>query len=251
MTKRLRKPSVQNKNKRAKPSITFHRLDWLEWISIGFGLWFLFIPDPYEILFTILLIIPIVGLILNGINGRPSIASLVEITKDKDGSNDYDVADFIDFPAIIIMIRVLKDFEFESLYSLLIPGTITFVSVLIIVFTTHKIIAESNKSKTYIYTYLIFNISLYSYAGTYGLNCVYDNSEPVVYETKVLDKTISRGKRNTTYYIKVAPWGHHYDSEKISVPFEQYQSLTIGEMIDIDLKKGLFDIPWYYVKKRE
>lgn len=102
--------------------LTLHRLDWLEWITIGIGLWFLIVAEPYGLLLGILLIIPILGLILNGLH-KPSMASLVEIDLDKNGDKKYDVADFIDFAAWIILIRALIDFEFESFYSLIIPGT--------------------------------------------------------------------------------------------------------------------------------
>jgi hypothetical protein len=101
--------------------LTFHKLDWLEKVTLALAIWFLIYPKPYTILFTILLIIPILGLVLNGLNGKPSIASLVEITKKDDGDNKYDVADFIDMAAIAIFIRVLIDYEFEDFYSLIIP----------------------------------------------------------------------------------------------------------------------------------
>lgn len=229
--------------------LTFHKLDWLEYLTIGLGIWFLFYPKPYIFLFSALLFIPIIGLVLNGITGRPSIASLVEISKDEDGSDKYDVADFIDFAAWIILIRVLLDFEFESFYSIIFPGTIAFAIVLIILFTTHKIIDNTAKNKTWIYLSLVFNVFLYSYAGTYGVNCIYDKSEPKVYETKVIDKRISKGRRGReTYYVKVNPWGHHYDKEEISVSRNQYDELQIGQTIRIDLKKGLFNIPWYYME---
>ncbi len=228
--------------------LTFHKLDWLEWTTMGLGLWFLIYPKPYIFLFTVLLIIPIIGLVLNGLTGRPSISSLVEITKKDDGSDKYDVADFIDFAALIIFLRVLIDYEFESLYSLIIPGTIAFSLMIVLLFVTHKRITETPKSKTWIYTSLVFNIFLYSYSATYGMNCVYDNSEPIVYNAEVLDKTISKGRRHTTYYIKVTPWGHHYDPEKISVPSSQYYKIQVGQTVKIDLKKGLFNISWYYIE---
>jgi hypothetical protein len=192
---------------------------------------------------------PLLGLILNGINGRPSIASLVEISKDEDGRDDYDVADFIDFASWIILLRVLLDFEFESFYSMIIPGTIAFAIMLLILFTTHRLIEETKHSKTWIYASLIFNVFVFSYAGTYGANCVYDNSEPQVYSTEVLDKRISKGRKGRkTYYLKVAPWGHHYDREEISVSSSQYNEHYIGEKINIDVKEGLFNIPWYYIE---
>jgi hypothetical protein len=245
----MSKPRRNEKRSKVKLSkLTFHKLQWLEYITIGLGLWFLFHPKPYDILFTALLCMPIIGLLLNGITGRPSISSLVEISKDDDGSDKYDVADFIDFAAWIILIRVLLDYEFESFYSMIIPGTIAFFIMLIVLFATHKLIADTTKSKTWIYASLIFNIFLYSYAATYSANCIYDKSEPTVYDVEVVDKRISKGRRSTTYYVKVAPWGHHYDKEEISVASSQYNEIQIGQMVKIDLKKGLFNIPWYYIE---
>lgn len=242
----------RRKEKRSKVTLsklTFHKLDWLEYLTMGLGFWFLFYPKPYDILFTALLCVPILGLLLNGLTGRPSISSLVEISKDDNGSDKYDVADFIDFAAWIILLRVLLDYEFESFYSMIIPGTIAFAIMLVILFATHKVVDNTTKSKTWIYLSLIFNVFLYSYAGTYGANCVYDKSEPQVYETEVVDKRISKGRRGrTTYYVKVNPWGHHYDKEEISVASSQYDEIQIGQTIKIDLKKGLFNIPWYYIE---
>lgn len=117
----------KNRSKVTISKLTFHKLDWLEYITIGIGLWFLLYPKPYDILFTVLLCMPILGLILNGITGRPSIVSLVEISKDNNGNDKYDVADFIDFAAWIILLRVLLDYEFESFYSIIIPGSIEMV----------------------------------------------------------------------------------------------------------------------------
>ncbi|PQJ74523.1 hypothetical protein [Polaribacter gangjinensis] len=246
------KREIKQNKKRSKVTLsklTFHKLNWLEYITIGLSLWFLFYPKPYTILFTVLLCIPVVGLLLNGLTGRPSIASLVEISKDNNGDDKYDVADFIDFAAWVILIRVLIDFEFESFYSLILPGTITFIIMLVILFSTHKLIDNTTKSKTWIYLSLIFNVFLFSYAGTYGVNCVFDNSEPIVYETEVIDKRISKGRRGRkTYYVKVNPWGHHYDKEEISVANSQYEEIQIGQTIKIDLKVGLFHIPWYYIQ---
>lgn len=249
MTEARRNKRKEKRSKVTLSKLTFHKLDWLEYITMGLGLWFLFYPNPYEILFTALLCMPVLGLILNGITGRPSIASLVEISKDDDGSDKYDVADFIDFAALIILLRVLIDYEFESFYSMIIPGTIAFAIMLIILFTTHKVIDRTTKSKTWIYISLIFNVFLYSYAGTYGANCIYDKSEPTVYNAEVIDKRISKGRRHTTYYVKVSPWGHHYDKEEISVSSSHYDEIQIGQTVKIDLKKGLFNIPWYYIER--
>jgi hypothetical protein len=251
MTEARRNRGQEKRSKVTLSKLTFHKLDWLEYVTIGLGLWFLFYPKPYDILFTALLAMPILGLLLNGLTGRPSISSLVEISNDDDGSDKYDVADFIDFAAWIILLRVYLDYEFESFYSMIIPGTIAFAIMLIILFATHKLIDNTIKSKTWIYLSLIFNVILYSYAGTYGANCVYDNSEPKVYKAEVVGKRVrKRTKGRRTYYVKVTPWGHHYDKEEIKVSSEHYDEIVIGQTVNIDLKEGLFNIPWYYIERQ-
>ena len=241
--------SFYKKTTSIKSNLTFHKLDWLEIISIIIGLWFLFYPEPYIPLFTVLLILPLLGLILNSNNRNASICSLVEIKTKSDGSVKYDVADFIVFPAIIILFRVILDFECESFYSLIIPISISFILMLLILFITHKAIIESKKNKLWVYSALFSNLFLYSSAATYGMNCIYDTSKPKVYHAEVIDKSISTGsKGGKTYYIRVTPWGHHYDTERISVSKFKYDELESGMKVNIDLKKGLFNIPWYYVE---
>lgn len=255
MRKGQRRKIIKSNRQSKSNSVTFdkltlHKLDWLEWTTMGLAGWFLFFPRPYEILLGILLAIPVIGLLLNGLH-KPSMATLVEVSADKNGDDKYDVADFIDVAAWVILLRVLLDYEFESIYSMIIPGTIACIIILTILFLTHRLIANTTRNKWWIYTSLIFNVSLYSYAGTYAANCTYDYSEPKVYETEVLDKRVhigSKGRR--TYYVKVAPWGHHLDKEEISVASVQYQELEVGDNIKIDFKKGLFNIPWYYIERK-
>jgi hypothetical protein len=220
-------------------------LGYLEIIALILSLWFIIFPRPYNILFTILILIPPIGIFINGLQ-RPSLATLISITKEgKDYK--YDVIDFIDFPAWAILIRVLIDFEYESFSSLIIPGTVAFALILTILFSTHKLIEERIRNKWYVYLLIIFNISLYSYAGTYGVNCVYDNSKAEVYETQIISKRIGTGKSKRRY-IKVEPWGNHREKEEITVSKEEYERMQAGDFVKIDVHKGLLGIPWYFVE---
>jgi hypothetical protein len=233
-------------NKPTFPKVTLHQLDWLEWISIGLCIWLWFYPHPYKLVFGLVLSLPIIGLILNGLS-RPNLASLVSISNQKD-EDKYDLADFIEFPGLVILIRVLIDYEFESFYSILKVGTIGFIILLLILGATHKLVDKANPNKALIYLTVIGNIAIYSYAATYGINCVFDNSDPKVYQAKVIDKSISKGRRHTTYYLRVEPWGHHRDAENISVATSQYNETEIGQTVSIDYKEGLLNIPWYYIE---
>lgn len=209
-------------------------------------MWFLFYPKPYNFLLIALLLLPFIGMSLNGLN-KPSIASLVEI--DRDSKNEYDVADFIDIPAWVITVRALLDYELDSFSGLIIIGSVAFIAVLLFLFATHKQIENSNKDKTWIYLSIIFSIFIYSYSSITAINCSFDNSDPKIYETKIIDKYISKGRRGRrTYYVKVQPWGHHFDSENIKVSSSDYENYLINESVKIDYKKGLLGIPWYYLE---
>lgn len=241
----VKRKKIKNK-KQAFPKVTLHKLDWLEWVSIVLCIWFWFYPHPYKLAFAVVLSLPIIGLILNGLS-RPNLASLVSINLNSE-KNKYDLADFIEFPGLIILIRVLIDFEFESFFSIIKVGTLGFILLLIILLITHKLVHKDNPNKKMIYATIIGNIALYSYAATYGVNCVFDDSEPKIYHAKVIDKSISKGRRHTTYYLKVEPWGHHHDPENISVSSSQYNETAIGQTVSIDYQEGLFNIPWYFIE---
>ena len=237
---------MKNSKKKNSKKIVLHKLNWLEWVAIGLSMWFLFYPKPYNFLLITLLLLPFIGMFLNGLN-KPSIASLVEI--DRDSKNEYDVADFIDVPAWVITVRVLLDYELDSFSSLIIIGSVAFIVVLLFLFATHKQIENSNKDKTWIYLSIIFSIFIYSYSSITAINCSFDNSKPKIYETKIIDKHISKGRRGRrTYYVKVRPWGHHYDSENMKVSSSEYENYLINEIVKIDYKEGLLGIPWYYLE---
>lgn len=248
MRKKLRRPKRKpGKQKNVTvPKVTLHKLDWLEWASIASGIWLLVYPYPYRLVFTIVLIIPILGLILNGVS-KPSLASLVSLSFAK-GQRDYDLADFIELPGLFLAVRVLLDFEFESFFSILKVGTVGFVLMLILLGITHKDLDKKHHHQGLIYLVVVGNIALYSYAATYGVNCVYDISRPEVYNAKVIKKSVSGGKR-TRYYLKVEPWGHHNDPERISVSKEKYYATEEGKTVTIGYKEGLLGIPWYYIER--
>ncbi len=228
-------------------NIVFHNLDWLEWCTIAVGLLFVFAPDivGYKFLFSVLLVTPILGLMLNGIN-RPSIISLVEIDLR---NNKYDVADFIDWAAWCITIRVILDFNIDSISYLIIPGLIATISIIILLFLTHKMIIGLKKSKAWIYFSIIFNLFVYSYAATYGVNCVYDNSVPEKYTSVIMQKYTSSRKRGTNYNIEFISWEDNSKLKKERIPESIYNEINIGDNIEIYRKKGLIGIPWWHINR--
>ena len=226
--------------------MNIHKLDWLDWLTILLCFWFLFYPTPYEILFTIILFLPIVGLILHG-HSKPSLTSLVSITTNEKGGTDYNVADFIVLPAFILMIRMALDFEIENFIDLLIAGLIAFVVLLLVLLLFYHDVEKDNKYKALTYFAVLGNILIYSFAAVYGINCVYDNSKPKIHKVAVVDKSIYSGK-HTSYYLQVEPWNKNIDDNKIKVPKNQYDQTKVGDTVNVDSKQGLLKIAWHYIE---
>ena len=206
----------------------------------------MFYPHPYELLFTIILLLPIIGLILHG-HSKPSLASLITITSTKDKGTDYETADFIVLPAIILFLRMLLDYEIENFYALLFKGAIAFIILLIAVRLLYRNIEKENKHKTLTYFVVLTNIAIYSLAAVYGINCVYDYSKPKIYKVPILNKSIYSGK-HTTYYLEVESWNKPKDSEKISVPRNQYDEKRIGDTVNVAIEQGLLKVPWHFIE---
>ncbi len=68
-----------------------------------------------------------------------------------------------------------------------------------------------------------------------------------VYSTKVTGVRTSRGRRSTTYYVMVEPWGPVEEKREISVNRNLYFWAEPGKSVCIKLHKGLFDVPWFNV----
>lgn len=230
-------------------NLTLHKLDWLEWLTIVLSIWFVVYPQYfYMLLLTILLIIPIFGIMLNGLD-KPSLASLVDIKLDSKKQIEYDVADFINVAAWAILIRILWDYKFYNFYSWIVPGIIGSVFTLGILFSTHRLITANYQNKIWIYVSIIFNIILYSFAGVYAINCAFDNSTPENYSTTVVDKLIThskgrRGRITTNYILTIEPWGRYESQQTVHTTNDYYDSVSKGEEINITLNKGLLGIPF-------
>jgi hypothetical protein len=220
-------------------------LKWLDWLSIALCVWLMIYPHPYKPIFTIVISLPLIGFALNRIT-HPSIASLIT-ESGQTGREKEITAYYVAVPSVMIFARVLLDYSYDNTFSIIKIGTITFVLLTTLLLLAYKPVEKANTNRFWIYLIIIGNIALYSYASTFAINCLFDNSAPKVYKAKVIAKHWSKGK-STTYYLTVPPWGDHQDEVDIPVTQSQYNETDTGRMVKINHKEGLLNIPWYYIK---
>jgi hypothetical protein len=218
----------------------------LNWLAIALGLWFLWYPYPYKITYTIIITLPFWGVVLKRADGL-GFESLLEHIKIYKNKSNVSLSNFLFMPAMTLTIRTIYDFDLESVYKFLLVGTVGFIFTLIIIFVLLGFIGKSNEDRFWVYVIVIFNIAIFSYAGTYAINCVFDNSDPIVYSSRVLEKFTS-GTKGKIYSLTVTPWGNHKKKVDVSVTSAQFNVTKVGDTIKLAYKKGLLGIPWRNVE---
>jgi hypothetical protein len=96
--------------------------------------------------------------------------------------------------------------------------------------------------------FIILTSAILGFGSSLLMNCALDQSSPQVYAATVTDAHISHGK-STTYHIVIGQWGPHQKEENVAVPASFYYKVQVGGQVNVNLKKGLLNVPWFYLTK--
>jgi hypothetical protein len=210
----------------------------LNWTGGLVGAWTLFLAKPYEYAIIASMTVPIISII-----ALKFYSGLIRIDERK--SSAYPSIIFaIMYPSIGLLLRAMLDydiFEYSKVWTPSILVASVFIAFMLIGNKEFKL----KKAQDYL---SILGIALIVFAYGYGsvitLNCMYDKSEPEIFNAKILDKRISSGK-HTTYYFKLTPWGQQKEVDEVHVSKSLYNRLDKDGEVNIYFKKGKFDIPWF------
>lgn len=72
-----------------------------------------------------------------------------------------------------------------------------------------------------------------------------DESTPSFFRTWIVEKHEYRGRRSTTYYLRLAPWGPVSSADNVSVPVGIYNRSALGDPVCLALHRGFLRAPWY------
>ncbi|WP_437921615.1 hypothetical protein [Sphingobacterium sp. LRF_L2] len=212
----------------------------LNWTGGVIGAWTLFLANPYEYAIIASVTFPVICVIvLKYFNG------LIRIDERKDTA--YPTIFWAIFATSMgLSLRGLLDyniFDYSNVWTPSILITLTYIALLTIRNKEFKF----NKAKDYL-TILGFSVFMfgYGYGAVVTLNCIYDKSEPEIFNATVLNKRISSGK-STTYYLELTPWGLQKEIDEVSVTKDLYNKLDQNDKVNIYFMKGRFDIPWFEV----
>ncbi|MBK7884365.1 MAG: hypothetical protein IPJ81_11690 [Chitinophagaceae bacterium] len=222
----------------------------LKWVALIMGFWFLNYPKPSPIFFSILITFPIFTIFIYGFKNS-SFMTWWRLREMGDGKYLYDFGSIFNFVTWIVALKVLMYFDFENKAVIYYPiGVIISMLILFCILPIERSWQNGGKKiwkpKFWLSLMLFFNIVLYFFTFTYGVNCFFDNTEPIIYKVKVFDKHITSGK-GKAHYLDLTPWGNFTKVNKINVKKSLYNDTEAGTVIQVNYKKGLFNIPWYYI----
>jgi hypothetical protein len=87
---------------------------------------------------------------------------------------------------------------------------------------------------------------IYALGATRQINCVFDDSQPKLVHTTVDSKWIEHNK-GSHYHLKLVSWTSDQKPQDIEVSHSTYDQYSDGNNIDVNVKNGLLNIPWFYL----
>ena len=215
----------------------------LNWAGGLILVWTLFKPAPYEYAILASISLPIIAIFV-----VIYYKGLIKINEKNRGSGSAypTVLSAILLSSCGLFLRALLDYDIFDYSNIWMPSIIIGIAMtVLIVFRTQEF-----KFKKLIDYFTILSLTFFFFGFGFGsivsLNCMYDESTPQAFQSKILNKRISSGKR-TTYYIELAAWGTQSEKSDVSVTEELYEKLELDNNATIYLKKGWLKIPWFIV----
>jgi len=212
------------------------------WYSVGGVLFFVattYLHIDSRILCIVLLLYPIPGILMMVYS-----KGLIRLFAKK---NSAYLSVFIGIllPAVSLAFKSFIYINFISLNNLWVTAAIiAIVSFCVVFFISIK---QTNENVSTQVAFVIIFALVYGYGAATSINCDFDRAQPKIYRVKVIDHHVSHGSKSTSYYITIDGWREGYSSEDIDVTSSFYDSVSIGSMVNVNLKPGTINVPWYYI----
>jgi hypothetical protein len=74
-----------------------------------------------------------------------------------------------------------------------------------------------------------------------------DHTPPQLFKVPVTAQWVSHGRRNTSYYIDLPPWGPQHEPDSVRVSTDVYDNVAPGDLVCLKLYPGALGARWYTV----
>jgi hypothetical protein len=208
----------------------------------GLGPWILFFSYHFEMALYSCLLFPILVLLL--IRIVPVLrADPLDDAENPSLSDEPTVFFALMSPCLVLALTAVREYdlyEFERLWPAVVGVSIFFLGALIV---GNEHFAIKGRLWKRILP-VVFWVIAYGVGAAVFFNCHIDDSQPTVYHAKVLNKQIQSGK-SIKYTLELEPWGPEKERNELKVPEYLYKEVNAGGFINIFMRDGKLNAPWY------
>jgi hypothetical protein len=145
-------------------------------------------------------------------------------------------------PSAMLAIRTLYDFNVTGWVRLIIWSAAIVAAALLAFFKFTK----EYKRKKAVLSIIILSVLFYAPSAVMQVNCLYDNSAPIVYSSALLDKHMSKGNRGGTYYYFNIEMKDG-EQRHIKVGRDLYETYDEGSLVTVVEQEGLLGVSYAYI----
>jgi hypothetical protein len=207
----------------------------------GVVLGFVAIVNKSFAITALLLLYPLIGIVMMALS-----RGLIKFASNRNTNITPSVMLGFYLPALMMFINSLLEFNILS-YHRVLPFAVSLSTLIFfLIYTTGRNNATRALKGQIIY--MVALACLYGYGATININCLFDRSMPVQYQVTIIDRHIAKGK-TTAYYLTLSPWGTRKNVEEVTIPWRLYSEVTVGNIVKVNYRQGLINIPWFTVTK--
>ncbi|HEY9197637.1 MAG TPA: hypothetical protein VIM77_15280 [Mucilaginibacter sp.] len=210
--------------------------------GIALCFWLFIHPTPYDYAVLTAIVWPLIVMFVFYL--KRDVVTLNGVDNKKDAVYPS-LSTALTLPPVMLALRALLDFKLMHLTDMLLPA---FTAIAVLGAAFFGIIMRSKeKARLNKKTWLSATafVLLYGFTAPVIINCNFDYSVPKAYKAQVLSQRVSTGK-HTSYDLTLSKWGEK-ESEETEVSKSLYYRVKVGDTVYVNLKPGLFKMPWYYV----
>lgn len=212
-------------------------INWTAGISAA---WIFFYPTPYKYSILIAITIPIIAILVIKFS-----KGLIRTDEIRGSAYPAVMYAFI-YPSLGLTIRAIYDyniFDYSNVWTITI--TFTFALLFLLMYKQRELKFKKTLDYISVASFALF-LFAYSFGTIIHINCYYDNDKPQSYTAKIIDKKKSTGN-STSYFLKLSNQGEQMEIDQVSVGKSLYNRVNVNDNVNINYRKGKFEIPWFTV----
>lgn len=208
------------------------------WVNAGMIAWVFLYPRPYEFLICVLGAAPWIAIAIMA--QSPGVYGF----NASRNSAQPDLSVLLITPGLLLMLRAITDVQILDWQRL------AFCAVLMTLALIGAIVwtLPAAREKPAGVLLMLLVLSAYGYGASALGNALLDRSPITSYSTQVSGKRVTSGRQRTPQ-LRLAPWGPQKIDSEVSVPWDLYRSVNIGEPICVLVRSGALGVSWYRVAK--